>query len=229
MTLKCIATGSNGNCYILTSDSGKHLILDAGVPISEIKQGIDFDVANVEACLVTHRHKDHILSANKVAKFTTIWHPYSAPEFKRLHAKFGNFDIQSFDVPHNGIDNRAFIITVDNTKILYATDYEYIPYDLSNQGINIALVEMNYQSDRIIDIDEHRRHTVLGHAEEKTVVEFLGTIKKNLRRIFLCHMSKSEALDRDLAMKHIREVIPDYIEVEFCRDNTVYDISECPF
>ena len=38
MTLKTIATGSTGNCYILTSDSGKHLILDAGIPIAEIKK-----------------------------------------------------------------------------------------------------------------------------------------------------------------------------------------------
>ena len=36
MKLKCIATGSTGNCYTLTSESGETLILDCGIPIKEI-------------------------------------------------------------------------------------------------------------------------------------------------------------------------------------------------
>lgn len=32
MTLKCICSGSSGNCYTLTSNSGETLILDCGIP-----------------------------------------------------------------------------------------------------------------------------------------------------------------------------------------------------
>ena len=90
-------------------------------------------------------------------------------------------------------------------------------------------MELNYQSDRITDIDEHRQHTVLGHAEEKTVIEFLGTIKKNLRKVILCHMSRSDALDRDLAMKNIREVLPEYIEVMYAKQGLETSLNEIPF
>lgn len=163
-----------------------------------------------------------------MAKFTPVWKPYLY-DAKRLHTHFGVFDIQSFDVPHNGVDNRAFIITVDGTKILYATDYEYIPYNLSKRGINIALIELNYQSERVTDMDEHRRHTVLGHAEENTVIELVSTINLHLRKVILCHMSKSGALDRDKAMKHIKEVLPEYVDVTWAKPGEEYNISEIPF
>ena len=45
MKLKCIATGSTGNCYTLTSDSGETLILDCGIGIKEIKKGLNWDIS----------------------------------------------------------------------------------------------------------------------------------------------------------------------------------------
>lgn len=47
MKLKCIATGSTGNCYLLTSDSGETLILDCGIPIKEIKKGLNWNIKDV--------------------------------------------------------------------------------------------------------------------------------------------------------------------------------------
>ena len=38
MTLKCINSGSSGNCYTLTSNSGETLILDCGIPIERLKK-----------------------------------------------------------------------------------------------------------------------------------------------------------------------------------------------
>lgn len=230
MTLKTLATGSTGNCYILTSDSGEHLILDAGVTIPEIKKAVDFDVGNLVGCIVSHNHQDHSRSAMWIrAMGIPVWRPYEDKEHKRLKAKMGCFEISCFDVPHNGCENRAFIIKADGVTILYATDYEYIPYDLSTQGINIALVEMNYQSDRINSLDQHREHTVLGHAEEKTVIELVSTIIKSLRKVILCHMSMSGALDRELAIEHMREIVPQYIGIQYAKPGDSIDISEIPF
>lgn len=228
MTLKTIATGSTGNCYILTSDSGKHLILDAGIPIAEIKKGLNFDVANVEGCLISHCHNDHSMSANKVRNFTPVWQPYLS-KHKRQHTHIGDFDIQCFDVPHNGTENRAFIITCDDVNILYATDFEYIPYDLSNQNINVMLIELNYQANFITEDNEHRNHVFLGHCEEETTIEIIRHNMKYLKKVILCHMSQSGGLNRKLAMEHIREVVPPYIDVVWAIPNEIVDISEVPF
>lgn len=229
MKLKTIATGSTGNCYILTSDSGKHLILDAGIPIAEIKKGLNYDVENIVGAIVTHCHNDHSLSVGKLRNMgIPTWCPYYSDKV-RQKTHLDCFEIECFDVPHNGTACRAFIIEVDGTTILYCTDFEYIPYDLSKKQINIMLIELNYQSDKIADMDNHRQHTVLGHAEEQTTIGAILKNKRNLRKVILCHMSKSGSLNRETAMQHIREVIPDYIDVVWARENTVEDISECPF
>ena len=229
MTIKTLATGSKGNCYILTANSGKQLILDAGIPIAEIKKGLDFDVENVVGAIVTHCHKDHSLSVSKLRTMgIPVWTPYTS-DFVRQKTRLGEFDIECFDVPHNGTPCRAFIIKIEGTTVLYCTDYEYIPYRLDKKQINVMLIEMNYQTDRIADMDSHRQHTVLGHAEERTTIDVIAKNMKHLRKVILCHMSKSGSLDRELAMKHIREVVPDYIEVVWAKENTTEDISDCPF
>lgn len=228
MTIKTLKTGSDGNCYILTSDNGKHLILDAGIPIKEIKKGLDFDVENIQVCIVTHCHNDHVKAAADLEKMGVIvWKPYEINR-KRCRTNIGDFEIECFDVPHNGTENRAFLIMADNTTILYATDFEYIPYDLSRKNINVMLIEMNYQKDRI-DGNDHLTHVVLGHAEEQTTIGVIKNNMKHLRKVILCHMSKSGALDRELAMEHIREVVPEYIQVDWAKANTTFDISEIPF
>ena len=52
MTLKCIGSGSSGNCYLLISDNGETLILDCGLPIKEIKKGLDWNIKNVVGCVM---------------------------------------------------------------------------------------------------------------------------------------------------------------------------------
>ena len=55
MTLKCIGSGSSGNCYILKANNEK-LILDCGLPIKVIKQGLDFDLGGIQGVLISHAH-----------------------------------------------------------------------------------------------------------------------------------------------------------------------------
>lgn len=56
MNLKCIATGSTGNCYLLTSDSGETLILDCGIPIKEIKKGLNWHIRGIRGMIISHAH-----------------------------------------------------------------------------------------------------------------------------------------------------------------------------
>ena len=55
MKLKVLATGSNGNCYLLKSEK-ETLILDCGIPIKEIKRGLNFYLRRVSGVVVTHSH-----------------------------------------------------------------------------------------------------------------------------------------------------------------------------
>lgn len=56
MKLKCIATGSTGNCYTLTSSSRETLILDCGIPIKEIKKGLNWHIRGIRGMIISHAH-----------------------------------------------------------------------------------------------------------------------------------------------------------------------------
>ena len=227
MTLKCLATGSKANCYVLKRDNGEMLILDAGLPIHEIKKGIGFDVANLKGAVVTHSHKDHSLSAEKLKQLTPVWEPYLS-EQKRQHTHLGDFDIQCFDLPHNGVENRGFIIKVDGQTICYMTDLEYCPYSLTSQNIDTMIVECNYMKNLVPDNLPNLQHKVLGHCELDTTTGILQGSLRTLKHIILVHMGQG-TLDREKAMERIRDVVPEYITVMWARADKNYDISACPF
>lgn len=227
MILKCLSTGSKANCYVLKRDNGEMLILDAGLPISEIKKGIGFDVANLKGAVVTHSHKDHSLSAEKLKQLTPVWEPYLS-EQKRQHTHLGDFDIQCFDLPHNGVENRGFIIRVDGQTICYMTDLEYCPYSLTSQNIDTMIVECNYIKNLVPDDLPNLQHKVLGHCELDTTIGILQGSLRTLKHIILVHMGQG-TLDREKAMERIRDVVPEYITVMWARADRNYDISACPF
>lgn len=56
MRLRCLASGSSGNCYILTDSNGKSLILDCGVPIMEIKKGLNWNIRGISGVIISHSH-----------------------------------------------------------------------------------------------------------------------------------------------------------------------------
>lgn len=50
-----MGSGSSGNAYCL--DTGKDkLLIELGLPFHKINQGIDYDIKDVRACLVSHVH-----------------------------------------------------------------------------------------------------------------------------------------------------------------------------
>lgn len=209
MKILTIGTGSKGNSYILTSENGKHLILDAGLPIAEIKRGLNFDIGNVVGCLVSHSHHDHDMSADKIENMAIrVFRPYLM-EQKILKTTMDGFKITSFDVPHNGTECRGFIIEVDGKKILYATDLEYLPYTFTNQRLNVMMIECNYQEDRIVTENGHRDHVLLGHCELSTCRDFVAeNVTDALKTIILIHPSQSGGLDKARAVNEIQAVAP---------------------
>lgn len=55
MLLKCIASGSKGNSYVLMSDT-EILLIEAGVRLLQVKKAIDFQVSKIVGCLISHEH-----------------------------------------------------------------------------------------------------------------------------------------------------------------------------
>ena len=56
MKLKCLGSSSAGNCYLLTSNIEETLILDCGIPIKEIKKGLDWHIRGIKGMIISHAH-----------------------------------------------------------------------------------------------------------------------------------------------------------------------------
>lgn len=224
MILKVGATGSTGNAYYI-EHNGEILLLDAGINIKEIKQMIDFRVGDVVGCVLTHCHKDHDLSGDKLLNMgIRVFRPYEL-DTKILKTTIGSFRITSFPVPHDGVECRGYLIEIGGQKILYATDFEYIGYKFKAQKVNTMLIECNYQDDLVNDENDHRVHIFKGHAELNTVADFVAqNATDELRTVVLCHASQSGSLNKAHAVEVIKSNVPNTVEVHMAEKGLTIEI-----
>ena len=173
---------------------------------------------------------DHSKAVNDLKKMgIKVWQPYLDTEHKRMKTKFGEFGVECFDVPHS-VECRGFLIKVDDLTIMYATDFEFIKYRFDKQKINVMLIEMNYQQKIMdkLDVDSHIAHTVTGHSSDITTTEFILHNQKHLQNIILCHYSKSGNMNKEEALKELKDKLPKYIDIRWAIPGEVIQLG-CPF
>ena len=56
MKLRVLSSISSGNSYALISDNGEILAIEAGCKFMDFKKMIDWKIANVSGCIVSHEH-----------------------------------------------------------------------------------------------------------------------------------------------------------------------------
>ena len=240
MKLKCLGSGSSGNCYLLSTET-ETLILDCGIPIMKIKKGLNFDLSKVVGCVVTHSHKDHSLSAKDFENMgMPVFNPYENKEPINLNGWNGT--IQAFDLTdkdgkfmHTNADGSecpcyGFLITHHELgRMLYITDTELVKWRFKD--INHIIISCNYQKKYIDDENiAKRNHVFRGHMELETVKEFIkANNSDSLQNIILCHLSQDNS-NPDECKAEVEKVAkcPVYVaskglEVELMNGN------ECPF
>ena len=242
MTLKCIGSGSSGNCYTLTSDSGEALILDCGIPINEIKKGLNWNIRNVVGCIVSHVHSDHSKSVKDLGDMGI---PVFAPYISEKPMKIGNgdFRVQACDL--TTLDGRwthtdangepcqiyGFLIThKEMGRMLYATDTELIKWRF--KSINHILLGVNYDKDLIDNEDSAKvNHVYRGHMSIDTACDFVkANNSKDLQNVIMCHLS-SENADSDSFIEKMKKVACG-VNVDVAEPNREWILrkgDECPF
>lgn len=240
MKIKCLGSGSSGNCYLLSTET-KTLILDCGIPIMEIKKGLNFDLSKVVGCVVTHSHKDHSLSAKDFENMgIPVFKPYENKEPIGLNGWNGT--IQAFDLTdkdgkfmHTNADGSecpcyGFLIThPDLGRMLYITDTELVKWRFKD--INHILISCNYQKKYIDDENlAKRNHVFRGHMELETVKEFIkANNSQSLQSIILCHLSQDNSNPKECKAE-VEKVAkcPVYV-AEKGLEVELRNRSECPF
>lgn len=209
MDIKVIASGSTGNCY-LVSDGRTDVLIDAGITFKAIQVGCDFKTSKISGCLITHCHGDHSKAIKDLVKrgipvYTGagtleakgVSGPGAVPVSSMEEFTIGTFNVMAFDVQHDAPDSLGFLLTSTETgeKLLYVTDSAYIKYKFT--GLTHIMAEANYDVDIIVENARQGRtpaflaeRVIQTHMSIETL---LGLLKANdlskVKQIYLLHLS----------------------------------------
>lgn len=222
MDIKIIASSSKGNAYVISDDS-KHVLIDPGVNIKTIRKAVDFNLSDLDFCLLSHEHKDHSRSIRDISRYgincfmskgtqDNIDKKYSAYDYIIGNGSFIDIDgwtILAFDVKHDAAAPLGFLLMSPTNKIvLYATDTYYLEYKFT--GVTHYLVECNYSENLLqknAGIHEDVKSRIrTSHFELENVKEFFKAQDlSKTEKIYLLHLS-DENSDEKLFVNEIEKV-----------------------
>lgn len=227
MKLIVIGSSSSGNSYALQAESGEILLLEAGIPLKEVKKAIGYQTSKVVGCVISHVHTDHCKYAKEYLKAGIDAHSNGDVAKKVLGVNqmlenvtyhFGDFDVTPFEVQHD-VTNFGFLIHHPECgSVFFATDCYNLKFAL--RGCKTYLAECNY-SDELLDkaIREGKTprkqgdRVMLSHMSLEHCISWLHNCEaeESARQIILIHGS-SRHLDPMEAVTKVQQEfgVPSY-------------------
>ncbi len=230
-----LSSGSSGNCYYLASDEGG-LLIDAGIPARSIAKelkyiGVSLDSGWIKGLVITHEHADHTRTAGVIGGIYNIPVYASVPVHNSIatsrfinesigasrrnlelgeHFSLAGFELQSFLVPHDSLQNYGYHIRRGDFSFTLATDIGHLTSDIRRfaSQAKYLVVEANYDPEMLRSGSypaflKDRVSGPFGHLSNGETASFLGEIYNPLlKHVWLCHLSK-ENNHPDLCWKSI--------------------------
>ena len=245
MLLKCAGTGSKGNSYALLADSGEILLIECGVKWSETMKMIDYQTSKVVGCICSHAHSDHLRSYKDCLHYgiPIYTNDETAEHFEiisgekmigkpeRIPFEVGSYRVTPFYLPHDNTPNFGFLIDFpgDAGRLLYATDFEYLPYTFKSLKINFFLLECNHQADLVDRSEAKYEHSLRGHSEIETVKEIVRVNKTpDMQNVILCHLSDGWSNEKAM-QKEVQSVAGKWVNVAVAHAGFEVELSKYPF
>ena len=132
--------------------------------------------------------------------------------------KFGSFTVQSFEVPHDNEPCVAYFIKVNGHKLLYATDFEYLPMSFKSVGLNHILAECNHIKEYVDKNSGKFLHQVKGHCSLDTFTEKVvkENITDSLKTVLMLHMSEDACVPSE-CVNEVQKIVNKDVYVDYCR------------
>ncbi len=190
------------------SGGGSPLLLECGLPFGEISKRLDFELADLAGCLLSHEHMDHARAARDVLKAGIDLYASAGTvealglEGHRIHAvrpreafTVGPWSVVPFETVHDAVEPLGFQLTCPGQRLVYITDSAYCQYTF--RGMTRLMVECNYHlpilkanvKAGLVD-PEVKRRVVRSHMSLDTL---RGLLKANdlsgLEAVHLLHLS----------------------------------------
>ena len=215
MKIQTIGTGSSGNCYIV-SDGETTLLIECGLSFKKIKETLGDSFLDVNKCLITHRHSDHIKSLRMCLKHHIDCYMISdVVEHLRFECsdlpgkvkiirsqdtfKCGTFDVNSFKLNHSvPIVGYLLHSKVNDDTLLFATDTTGIFCPESEiimefDNLTHIMIEANYCEKTLVKnenngiINVHQaKITRDTHMELETAINFIK--KQDISKLEEIHL-----------------------------------------
>lgn len=219
-----LASGSKGNCYLVT-DGSTPLLLECGISFKEIRKALNFNTSNLAGCLITHEHKDHSSGLKDAVKAGIncymsqgtadaegIDHHRIKIVETRKKITIGSWDILPFDVEHDVAEPVGYLLmNREGERLLFATDTYYVRYKF--KGLTHIMLECNYSMEILNEnIASGRVHKgmknrlIKSHFSLENVKEFLrANDLSKVQEIHLLHLSDSNS-DEELFKREVQEL-----------------------
>ena len=217
--INVIASGSSGNCTLVTTSAGEKILFDVGIAYKKFAEITGY----VDYAIITHEHTDHAhLPAIKklLENGTDVYMTKGtrdALELEKRHnlhtftanlempsLRLGSCKLKALGAMHDAAEPIVFQIYDDDDRVFYSTDTRHPTNWCGEDNVfTKVLIEANFSEPVLLasDIDKWRKervfnnHTsierVIGHFEHQK--KYVGTRFDELyklKEIHLIHVSK---------------------------------------
>lgn len=217
MYLRTLASGSDGNC-ILVSCGDTSILIDAGISCRKIVTRLQLAGISPETLggiFLTHEHCDHIAGLGvflkrfplpvyatggttraAVRKFPQL-EPYITVFAPGETLTAGALTLRSFATPHDAAESVGYRCDADGRSLAVLTDLGYVSQDVIRAacGVNLALVEANHDEDwlrtgRYAPALKARILSDRGHLSNEAGGAFCAYLAENgAQTLILAHLS----------------------------------------
>ena len=215
MKVCVLSSGSKGNSTLVITDKVK-ILIDLGTTTSYVEaelNNLNVDVKEISHILITHSHVDHIKG---LKVFIKRYNPVIlvTEDMKNvLEKELGNFIYEYYEdkkaiigdltvnvikTSHDAEESIGFVLTNNNSSMVYITDTGYINQKyfkiLSNN--NLYVLESNHDIKMLMDGPypyylQQRVRGDKGHLSNKQASDYLCKfIGDNTRKIVFAHISE---------------------------------------
>ena len=225
MTLLVLGSSSAGNAYLLTATNGERLLIECGVKRNELLRAMDFDLASLSGCLLSHEHGDHarevrwvtsrripLYCSHGTAEALGIQDdPMLHPLVSKQTTQVGSFSVLPFDAQHDAREPLGYLIEhPEMGRLVFLTDSYLLRYRFPK--VTHWLIECNYSQELI---EERLASGALHPAQYKRTLRShmsLDACRTTLlrhdlhtaRQVVLLHLSEGNA-DESLCLRTIHD------------------------
>ena len=225
MTLLVLGSSSAGNAYLLTATNGERLLIECGVRHTELLRAMDFDLANLSGCLLSHEHGDHarevrwvtgrripLYCSHGTAEALGIDEdPMLRPLTSKRPVQIGSFSVLPFSVQHDAREPLGYLVEHrEMGRLAFITDSYLLSFRLPK--VTHWMIECNYSQALI---EERLASGALHPAQYKRTLKshmsldacrttLLRHDLRTARQVILLHLSDGNA-DEALCLRTIHD------------------------